>query len=486
VEKANADPGNLTHTFERERSHAFERQTSPGDALQESVPHFRPRSAMPSPNDTWRERSLRSVWHPCTQMKLHERGQPLVPIARGDGVWLEDFEGRRYLDGISSWWVNLFGHNHPHMRQALTDQLEQLDHVMLAGFTHAPVVELSERLAALTGLGHAFYGSDGASATEIALKMSAHHWRNAGRPAKSRFVGLAGGYHGETVGALAVTDIALFRDAYAPLVRLADTVPSPDVRGAQPNETRADVARRAAHALDGWLARHHETTAALIVEPLIQCAAGMAMHDAEYLRQARALCDRYAVHLVVDEIATGFGRTGTMFAYQQGGIRPDFVCLSKGLTGGTLPLSAVLTTDAVYAAFYDDKVARGFLHSHSYTGNPLACRAALATLELFEREQAIARNVETARMLDAAFAPLSTHLRVRHPRRLGMVWAWDVDTAQPDFAPRYHRHALLHGVLLRPIGTTLYAMPPYVIDAQAADHLARGALAALDATLADG
>lgn len=256
---------------------------------------------------------------------------------------------------------------------------------MLAGFTHAPVVELSERLGALTGLGHAFYGSDGAAATEIALKMSAHYWRNAGRPGKSRFVGLAGGYHGETVGALAVTDIALFREAYAPLVRLAATVPSPDARGAQPGESAWDVARRAARALDDWLAEHHESTAALIVEPLVQCAAGMAMHDAEYLRQARALCDRYGVHLVVDEIATGFGRTGTMFAHQQAGIRPDFICLSKGLTGGTLPLSAVLTTEAMYAAFYDDDVARGFLHSHSYTGNPLACRAALATLELFDQ-----------------------------------------------------------------------------------------------------
>lgn len=422
------------------------------------------------------QRSLRSVWHPCTQMKRHE-ALPPVAIAHAEGPWLHGTDGRRYLDAVSSWWVNLFGHSHPAMRAALADQMAKLDHVMLAGFTHAPVVELSERLSALTGLGHAFYASDGASATEIALKMSAHFWRNSGRPAKSRFVGLAGGYHGETVGALAVTDIALFREAYAPLVRLAATAPSPDRRG-----IGADAA---AAALADWLAQHHETTAALIVEPLVQCAAGMAMHDPDYLRQARALCDRYGVHLVVDEIATGFGRTGTLFAHEQAGIRPDFLCLSKGLTGGTLPLSAVLTTDAVYAAFYDDDVARGFLHSHSYTGNPLACRAALTTLDLFKQEDALARNRATAQALDTLLAPLTAHPRVRHTRRQGMIWAWDIETSLPDFARRYQGHALARGLVLRPIGQTLYFMPPYVLDDEAMQHLAHGALAALEATLAE-
>jgi adenosylmethionine-8-amino-7-oxononanoate aminotransferase len=417
-------------------------------------------------------------------MKLHD-GHPPVAIARAEGAWLHDVHGNRYLDGISSWWVNLFGHGHPHIKAALADQLDRLDHVMLAGFTHAPVVELSERLGALTGLGHAFYGSDGASATEIALKMSAHFWRNSGRPAKCRFVGLAGGYHGETVGALAVTDIAIFREAYAPLVRLADTVPSPDARDAQPGEDAADVASRSADALEAWLSEHHEETAALILEPLVQCAAGMVMHDPHYLRLARALCDHYEVHLVADEIATGFGRTGTMFAHQQAGIRPDFICLSKGLTGGTLALSAVLTTDAIYAAFYDDEVARGFLHSHSYSGNPLACRAALATLEIFEQRDALARNAVLAQTLDDALAPLTRHGRIRHARRLGMIWAWDVETSLPDFSHRYHHHAMAHGLLLRPIGRTIYAMPPYVLDGEAVQWLAQGALAALEATLAE-
>jgi adenosylmethionine-8-amino-7-oxononanoate aminotransferase len=417
-------------------------------------------------------------------MKLHE-AQPPIAIARGEGAWLYDFEGQRYLDGISSWWVNLFGHSHPHIKAALIDQLERLDHVMLAGFTHAPVVELSERLGALTGLGHAFYGSDGASATEIALKMSAHYWRNSGLPAKCRFVGLAGGYHGETVGALAVTDIAIFREAYGPLVRLGATVPSADARGAQYGESAADVAARSAAALETWLAEHHDETAALILEPLVQCAAGMAMYDPSYLRLARSLCDRYQVHLVVDEIATGFGRTGTMFAHQQADIRPDFICLSKGLTGGTLPLSAVLTTDAVYEAFYDDELRRGFLHSHSYTGNPLACRAALATMEIFEQQDVLARNAVLARALDEALAPLTQHARICHARRLGLIWAWDVETSLPDFSLRYHQHAMEHGLLLRPIGRTIYVMPPYVLDDEAVRWLAHGALAALNATLAE-
>ncbi len=286
-------------------------------------------------NQEWLERSRAAVWHPCTQMKRHER-LPLVPIERGQGVWLYDFDGRRYLDAVSSWWVNLFGHCHPAINAALIDQLGRLEHAMLAGFTHAPVVELSERLSAKTGgrLGHAFYGSDGASATEIALKMSFHYWRNSGRPGKTGFVSLVNGYHGETIGALAVTDVALFKDTYAPLLRQTAQVPSPDERLAEPGEPAEEYALRCAAALERHLAEHHESIAALILEPLVQGAAGMAMYHPAYLAAARELCDRYAVHLIADEIAVGFGRTGTLFACEQAGISPDFLCLSKGLTGG--------------------------------------------------------------------------------------------------------------------------------------------------------
>ena len=432
-------------------------------------------------------RSLAAVWHPCTQMKQHAGGElPMIPVARGQGAWLYDFDGKRYLDGISSWWVNLFGHANPRINAALRAQLDELEHVILAGFTHRPVIELSERLSALTGgaLGHCFYASDGASATEIALKMSFHSWRNRGREAKRNFLCLEGGYHGETVGALAVTDVAIFRDAYAPLVRAAATVPTPDARRAEPGETPADAARRAAAALERHLEAHHASIAAFIVEPLVQCASGMAMHDPEYLRLARALCDRYEVHLICDEIAVGCGRTGTFFAHEQAGIRPDFLCLSKGISGGYLPLSIVLTTDDVYQAFYDDATARGFLHSHSYTGNALACRAALATLDLFAEDRVLEGNAVRAQKLAEALAPLHGHPRVRHPRQRGMIAAFDVDTDDPQFARRFYRAALAREALTRPIGATVYLMPPYVVDDEEIAHLGRAVAGALEAALA--
>lgn len=414
-------------------------------------------------------RSRVALWHPCTQMK-HLEDVPPLPIARGEGPWLIDYDGRRYLDAISSWWVNLFGHAEPRINAALIDQLGRIEHVILAGCTHAPVVALSERLASLTGLGHAFYGSDGASATEIALKMSFHYWRNLGRPEKTGFISLKHGYHGETLGALSVTDVALFKDTYAPLLRPTHQVMSPDWRYSRPGETAEDVARRAAADLETYLEAHADTTAALILEPLVQGAAGMAMYHPLYLRLARDLCDRYAVHLIADEIAVGFGRTGTMFACEQApGAEQvadiaDFVCLSKGLTGGYLPLSVVLTRDEIYAAFYDDQTTRGFLHSHSYTGNPLACRAALAVLDIFEQDNVLAANRIKAECLTRMLAEVAAHPRVVNFRNTGMIWAFDVANAPPGFARDCHRRALEHGVFLRPIGNTVYFMPPYVID----------------------
>ena len=438
-------------------------------------------------NLDWISRSRAAVWHPCTQMKQHDTGVlPLAAIVRGEGAWLYDADGRRYLDAISSWWVNLFGHAHPRINAAVKDQLDRLEQVILAGFTHAPVVELSERLSALTGgaLGHCFYASDGSSAVEIALKMSFHFWRNHGQPDKNHFLCLAGSYHGETLGTLGVSDVALYKEVYAPLLRQAITVSSPDARQAEPGESAAEVAQRAATALEATLAARHDSIAALIVEPLVQGATGMATHDPAYLRLARNLCDRYQVHLIADEIMVGFGRTGTLFAHEQAGIRPDFLCLSKGLTGGYLPLSAVLTTDDVFAAFYDDAVTRGFLHSHSYTGNPLACRAALATLDIFAEDDVLARNRRFAEHFTALLAPLANHPRVRHFRHRGMIWAVDIDTDDPDFRPRFYRAALQREILLRPLGTTLYFMPPYILDDAEAALLAERAVAALDAALA--
>jgi adenosylmethionine---8-amino-7-oxononanoate aminotransferase len=445
-------------------------------------------------NHDWLARSLGAVWHPCTQMQHHAsdgaNALPLVPIARGAGAWLYDFDGRRYLDGISSWWTNLFGHANPRINAALRDQLDTLEHVMLAGFTHRPVVELSERLSALTGgvLGHAFYASDGASATEIALKMSFHYWQNVGRPEKRHFLCLEGSYHGETVGALAVTDVAIFKDAYAPLVRHAQTVMSPDARRAEAGESPADVARRAAAALEAKLAAEGESIAALIVEPLVQGATGMAMYDPEYLRLARRLCDRYEVHLICDEIAVGCGRTGTFFAHEQAiedgtPIRPDILCLSKGISGGYLPLSIVLCRDVIYQAFYDPATSRGFLHSHSYTGNPLACRAALATLDIFAADDVLATNRLRATRIAAALAPLADHPQVRHLRQRGMIAAFDVVTDDPAFSRRFYRAALAREALVRPLGNTVYLMPPYIVSEAEIIHLGAAVAGALAAAL---
>jgi adenosylmethionine-8-amino-7-oxononanoate aminotransferase len=418
-----------------------------------------------SPNDRLLSRSLDAVWHPCSQMKHYTRF-PLVPLMRGEGVWLYDADGKRYLDAVSSWWVNLFGHCNPRINAALRDQLDRLEHAMLAGFTHEPVVRLSERLRELApaGLGHCFYGSDGASATEIALKMSAHFWRNQGQSGKTRFLSLANSYHGETLGALSVTDVALFRDAYGPLITQQATVPSPDWRNAEPGESAEAFALRCAMKLETHLQQHHAELAAFILEPLVQGAVGMAMYHPTYLREARRLCNHFGVHLIADEIAVGMGRTGTLFACEQADITPDFLLLSKGITGGYLPLSLVMTTDDIYAAFYDDDTTRGFLHSHSYTGNPLACRAALATLDIFAEDDVLARNREKTFRFNTIAAPLREHPRIRNFRNTGMIWAFEVDTAQTDFARQCFALGLQQKILLRPIGNTVYFMPPYVIN----------------------
>jgi len=413
-------------------------------------------------NDAWLARSRKAVWHPCTQMKRHET-LPIVPIERGEGAWLIDFEGRRYLDGVSSWWVNLFGHANPRMNAAILDQMNRLEHVILAGFTQRPVVELSEQLAELTGLGHAFYGSDGASATEIALKMSFHYWRNTGCAQKNEFVSLENSYHGETLGALSVTDVPLFRDTYAPLLRPSHRVASPDWRLAEPGETPEAYALRAAANLEALLIERGAQIAAVIVEPLCQGAAGMAMYHPAYLTRVRALCDEYEVHLIADEIAMGFGRTGTFFACEQAGVRPDFICLSKGITGGYLPLSVVLTTDQIYGAFYDDDVTRGFLHSHSYTGNALACRAALEVLAIFRDDDVLSANRHKAAEVASDFARLAAHPRVKNARHMGMIWAFEVVDAQAGFSGRFFSAALEQGLLVRPVNNTVYLMPPYVV-----------------------
>ena len=434
-------------------------------------------------NQSIARRDLSVVWHPCTQMKDHEQ-LPMVPIARGEGPWLYDFDGRRYLDAISSWWVNLFGHANPRIGGAVRRQLDRLEHVILAGFTHEPVIELSERLVGLVpaGLTRCFYADNGSSAVEVAVKMSFHYWLNRGKPRKSRFITLANSYHGETLGALAVGDVALYKQVYQPLLMDVITVPSPDCHLREAGESWEAHTRRQFEAMERTLAAHADEVAAVIVEPLVQCAGGMRMYHPVYLSLLREACDRHGVHLIADEIAVGFGRTGTLFACEQGGIRPDFMCLSKGLTGGYLPLSVVVTTEDVYAAFYDDyERLTAFLHSHSYTGNPLACAAAIATIDIFAQDGVIERNRVLAASMARAVADLADHPNVAEVRQTGMILAIELvrDRLTGERFPwqerrglKLYEYALSQGALLRPIGNVVYFMPPYVVDEEQIDFLA--------------
>ena len=435
------------------------------------------------------DRSLDAVWHPCTQMKHHE-SLPLIAITKGKGAWLFDDKGTALLDCISSWWTNLFGHSNPRINQAIISQLEKIEHVMLAGFTHPPVVELSEKLSALTQghLGHVFYASDGASAVEIALKMSHHYWKLNNKPQKKKFVCLENGYHGETLGALAVTDVAIFRDAYGSLLQDVFTVSSPDIRKAQEGESADDVARRAAKKLEDLLKSEHQNIAAIIVEPLVQCAGQMAMYSPEYLRLVRSLCDRFNIHLIADEIAVGCGRSGKFFACEHAGIWPDFLTLSKGISGGYLPLSLSMTTDTIYQTFYADQTQQGFLHSHSYTGNPLACAAALACLNIFETESVLEKNLERSKDLTKAFAWAKEDTRIQHWRQQGMILAFDIKPkslkSPNSFSREMFSASLKEGVLIRPISNTIYVMPPYILSAKEAIEMGTSVQRALDQVLA--
>ncbi len=450
--------------------------------------------------ERWRARDLDVLWHPCTQMREHPHALPLVPIARGDGAWLIGHDGRRYLDAVSSWWTNLFGHAEPRIGAAIAAQAGRLEQVMLAGFTHEPAVRLAERLLAIAPrqrgrapLSKVFYADNGSAGVEVALKMAFHYFRNRDEPQRTRFIALENGYHGETIGALSVGDIPLYRRVYAPLLAEAVFAPSPDAYLAVPGQSAAERALQAADALADLFDRHPGEICALILEPRLQCAGGMRMHDPVYLQRARELCDANGAFLIADEIATGFGRTGTLFACEQAGVMPDLLCLSKGLTGGFLPLAAVLTTQVLYDAFLDDSRERAFLHSHSYTGNPLACSAALATLDIFASDRVIERNQATAETLRRLAAPFQDHRHVADVRQAGMVVAFELtrdgDRRTPFPAAarvglQAYRAALARGVVLRPLGDILYWMPPYCIDEEQLALLADTTRAAIDEAVA--
>lgn len=421
------------------------------------------------------ERDLAHVWHPCTQMKDHQQ-IPIIPISRGEGIWLQDVDGNKYIDAISSWWVNIFGHANRTISTAIKKQADTLEHVLLAGFSHEPVIQLSEQLVELTPepLQRCFYADNGSSAIEVALKMSFHYWKNIGRDRKQKFITLKNSYHGETIGALSVGDVELYKDTYKPLLMDVLAVPGADSFYKEEGEGVEEYVAKMFALMETVLQEQHEEICAVIVEPLVQCAGYMRMYDATYLELLRKACDQYEVHLIADEIAVGFGRTGSMFACEQANISPDFMCLSKGLTGGYLPLSVVLTTNEIYDAFYDDyESLKAFLHSHSYTGNPLACAAALATLGIFYREDVINRNQSLIKKIETEGKRFDNHPNIGQVRQTGMIFAIEMvkDKRSKAAYPwqerrglKAYQHALKNHVLLRPLGNVLYFMPPYIIE----------------------
>jgi len=411
-------------------------------------------------NNELKNRDLDVLWHPCTQMKDHET-LPLIPIKKAHGVYLEDFEGNIYIDAISSWWVNMFGHTNKYINDKIKEQLDTLEHVILAGFTHEQVVKLSERLVKLTpqGLEKCFYSDNGSSAVEVALKMSYHSHLNDGKKDKNIFVSLTNSYHGETIGALSVGDVELYKDTYEPL--LLQTIQTP-----VPKDMSKESAIEASVEFENLCKEKADRISAIIVEPLIQGAGYMNMYHPHFLVLLRDICDRYNIHLIADEVMVGFGRTGELFACNKADVTPDFIVLSKGLTGGYLPLSVVLTTNDIYAKFYCDySEHKAFLHSHSYTGNALACSAANATLDIFENDNIIEKNREKANYMAKKLEKFNTLPNVASTRQTGMVLAVELKgyKAEERIGLKIYQYGLKNGVLLRPLGHIIYFMPPYII-----------------------
>lgn len=432
----------------------------------------------------------RHVWHPCTQEKDHELLPP-IPIERGEGVHLIDMDGRRYIDGVSSWWVNLFGHNHPRLNRALQAQAGKIAHHIFAGFTHAPAVELADRLCALAPgeLNKVFFADNGSAAVEVALKMSFQYWQQSGRPEKVRFVSIHEAYHGETVGALSVGGCDLYREIYRPILLDTYQAPGPDCYRCPYGKHRDTCDAECFEHLERLVTDRRDEIAAVIIEPLIQGAAGMRIYPPVYLRKLRALCDTCHVHYIADEIAVGFGRTGRMFANEHAGVAPDFMCLSKGITGGYMPLSAVLTRDDIYTAFYDEYATlKAFLHSHSYTGNALACALAVEVLNIFEQEHILERLRPKMALLDTFAETFRQIPDVGEFRRCGMVAAVELVKDKGERTPfpwqqrrgyQVYKKALQKGALLRPLGNVVYFMPPLTIDESTLEELLEIAVASI-------
>lgn len=400
--------------------------------------------------------SIENVWHPCSRMDQYN-DQNLIAIESGNKSWLRSVDGKDYFDAISSWWVNLFGHNNPYLKKNITTQLNKIEHVMLSGMTHQPVIELSKRLNKLANMDHCFYSSDGSSAVEVALKVSYHYWKNKGQK-KTKFALLENSYHGETLGALSVTDVDIFSKNYHSLLNKNIILPNASPKNYESEKKLKEFALDSFKKAEVILNKHHKTIAGLIIEPILQCASGMNYYHPIYLKKLRALCSKLNIHFIADEIAVGFGRTGKMFACQHANIKPDIMCLSKGLSGGYLPLAATLVSKKIYQEFLNPDVEKNFLHSHSFTGNPLACSAAIATLDYFNKKLSMDKVNEKSQQFNQIMKQL-TKYNIRNFFNIGMIWRFDLPETQEPM--KFESLAREEGLLIRPIGRCVYIMPPY-------------------------
>ena len=414
---------------------------------------------------TLNQRDRAHVWHPYTQMLTQP---PLLPIVRGEGVYLYTEDGRRILDGISSWWVNIHGHSHPKLNAALAAQAQEIEHVIFAGCTHRPAVELAERLVEVMppGLNRVFYSDNGSTAVEAAIKMAVQYWRNRGEPQHSGLITLHHAYHGDTVGAMSASEDTVFTRAFTPLLFPVERAYAPYCYRCPLGLKRETCGIDCLGDLERCLEEHGERTAAVLIEPMLQGAGGMIVWPAEFLGGVRRLCDRYGVLLIADEVLTGFGRTGRMFACEHAQVTPDILCLSKALTAGYLPLGVTAATDAIYEAFLSTDRGQTFFHGHSYTANPLACAVAIASLDLFRENHVLARVARLEQQMRAGLEPLRSLPRVGDVRVIGGVGVVELagDSGYlADIGTRLGAAFLERNLLLRPLGNIVYFMPPYAI-----------------------
>lgn len=429
-----------------------------------------------STTSSWVEKDLKYIWHPCSQMKDYETLKPIV-IEKGEGVYLYDTDGKRYVDVISSWWCNLLGHCNPAINSAIKKQVDELEHVIFANFSHKQAIRLCERLSKILpeGLCKFNFTDNGSSAIEAAMKVSFQYHEQTGNPQKTRFMALSEAYHGETIGALSVGDCDLYTELYKPILMDIVRIQGPDCYRCPYGKDRENCNCECAENAVQKFAEFGDETAALLVEPLLQGSAGMKVYPPLYLKKLRELCDKYNVHLIADEIATGYGRTGKMFAFEHAGVSPDIMCLSKGLTGGYMPMALFITTQKIYDAFYDDYgTGKAFMHSHTYSGNPLACSAANAVLDILEDGSILKRAQENEVYFNNLIKEkFLSHKNVGEIRHIGLINAIELVEDKQNKKPldyrlrtgyQIYKKALMEGVILRPLGDVLYFNPPLIME----------------------